>query len=172
MRREQGRVEGGCVFERVEERLVWGGRWCILGASGGGKWGQSGSGRQQLHDAEAYPPRRQRTVTWLVCGLVASSKWQACKPCKAATNIRCSAALGRAPLTPGPHVVAEGQLANGPPLVVVPHDNLVGGVLGAAATAHEGQDVAAEQHLHDGDAAVGKLPAELQDEREVGGVDG
>ena len=64
---------------------------------------------------------------------------------------------------PCSHVVAEGELADGAPLVVIPDHDFVGGVARVGAAAHQRQDVAAEEHLDDGHAAAGaELAAKLR----------
>lgn len=55
---------------------------------------------------------------------------------------------------------AEGEFTDAPGLVVVPDHDLVERVLGSGRATDEGQDVAAEEHLHDPDAALLEFPPE------------
>ena len=61
----------------------------------------------------------------------------------------------------GSNVGAEGELADAPALVVVPYHDLVGRVLRIGSSADEGEYVASEEHLHDGDPAVEIAPEDL-----------
>ena len=78
----------------------------------------------------------------------------------------------------GSNVGPEGELADAPALVVVPYHDLVGRVLRIGSSADEGEYVASEEHLHDGDPAVEIAPEDLaervavEDQEAAVGADG
>jgi hypothetical protein len=55
---------------------------------------------------------------------------------------------------------SEGELPDAPVLLVVPNHDFVGRIQGLLAAADQCQDVAAEEHLHHGDAAVREVSLE------------